>query len=175
MQIESEFQGYINFNFNENSKLVCGTEFYEVLKEKKIEITRPKNETQEKIITNETKIIIQDYKINLKIVKEKIITKEVLSKYISNNSETKLEIPRGKENSVLIVGASFHGMTVHDFFIDGNKYSPIAFIDYSNIPSKKKIYGKGIYKIDDMKNFYDNGTKNIHINTNNINLTKNIF
>ena len=66
IQIESEFQGYINFNFNENSKLVCGTEFYEVLKEKKIEITRPKNETQEKIITNEAKIIIQDYKINLK-------------------------------------------------------------------------------------------------------------
>jgi len=175
LEIESEFEGYIHFNFKEKSRLAFNSNFYEVTKEKVVKPEKVYNQIQEKIITNEAKEIILDYKINLKKIKEKIITKEVLSKYIANNIENKLEIPTGKKNSVLIVGASYHGMTVHDFFIDSKKYNPVAFIDYSNIPSKKKIYGKGIYRIDDIESFYKKGTKNIHINTNNNNLTKRIF
>ena len=84
-------------------------------------------------------------------------------------------IPNGGKDSLLIVGCSMHGMVVHDVVKKINTLNPIAFIDYSNVPNENKVFGLNIYQIDDLEEFFKKGTQNIHINTNNYELTKNIF
>jgi sugar O-acyltransferase (sialic acid O-acetyltransferase NeuD family) len=172
LEIESEENGYVYFNFSEGDSIACGEYFYEVSKEKilKIKIV----EDEEKITTEEAKKIIAKYKINIKDIKDKIIDKEAALRHL-HVSKVKKTIPAGYKNSLLIVGCSMHGRVVYEAAIKQKIYIPIAFVDYSNTISNDTVYKLNIFEIDDIESFFQNGTKNIFINTNNIQLTKSIY
>jgi sugar O-acyltransferase (sialic acid O-acetyltransferase NeuD family) len=172
LEIESEEDGYIYFNFFNGDNIICGEYFYEISKEK---ILKKKIvEKEEKVTTEEAKKIIAEYKINIKDIKDKIIDKEVVLRHLQI-SKVKKTIPIGNKNSLLIVGCSMHGRVVYEAAIKQKIYIPIAFIDYSTAISNDTIYKLNIFEIDDIEFFFQNGTKNIFINTNNIQLTKSIY
>ena len=174
-EIESEVEGYIYFNFQKKDRILCGDQFYEVLNKpfKKKEV---QNKNELKIITLEAKKIILEKKIKITDINANIIDKKVILDYLKSSNNFKKEIiPNGGKDSLLIVGCSMHGMVVHDVVKKINTLNPIAFIDYSNVPNENKVFGLNIYQIDDLEEFFKKGTQNIHINTNNYELTKNIF
>jgi acetyltransferase-like isoleucine patch superfamily enzyme len=172
MEIESEEDGYVYFNFSNGDSIICGEYFYEVSKEK---ILKKKIvENKDKVTTEEAKKIIAEYKINIKDIKDKIIDKEAVLRYLQL-SKVKKAIPVGDKNSLLIVGSSMHGLVVYEAAIKQKIYIPIAFINYSTTTSNDTINKLNIFEIDDIELFFQNGTKNIFINTNNIQLTKSIY
>ena len=173
----SEYSGFILFNFKKNEFIKCGDIMYEIFENQKI-LKEAENKSEikieNKIITDDAKKIIDEKKIDLNLIKEKIVNKEILNKYLVKKKEIK--IPKGNNKSVVIVGASNHGKTVYDFLIDNGKYDPICFINYnSNFLSDELIFNLSVFELDYLADIYNNGTKNIYINTNDFNLTKKIY
>ena len=150
---------------------------YEINETKYLKETINKKENKyqnNKIITDDAKKIIEEKNIDLSIIEEKLITKETLKKYLE--IESKNEIPKGNNKSIIIVGASNHGKTVYDFLIENKEYEPIGFINYdNNFKVEKKIFGLDVFNLDDLEEILKKGTKNIYINTNNFKLTKTIY
>ena len=173
VEIESEYSGYIYYNFEQDTQIKCGEEFYSISEEILSKEISTKI-TNDQILTEDAKKFARENNIDISIVKESIITKEILKNYIKTFRK-KNKIPTGKRNSVLIVGASYHGKTVFDFILQEGKYEIIAFMDYSGVTSEDMIYKKPVITEDDMEDIFNKGTKYIHINTNKYELTKKIF
>jgi sugar O-acyltransferase (sialic acid O-acetyltransferase NeuD family) len=171
LEIESEENGYIYFNFSIGDSIICGEYFYEISNERILKKRIIENE--ERVITEEANKIIAEQKINIKDIKDKIVDKESVLKYLKV-SKVKKTIPVGNNDSLLIVGCSMHGRVVYEATIKQKKYIPVAFVDYSNTSNKNTVYKLNIFEIDDIETIFENGTKNIFINTNNIQLTKSI-
>lgn len=176
-EIISEMSGFIYFNFQVNDLLKAGSEMYEInetqiaFKEKIHQNSKIKNN---KIITDSAKKIIAKKNFDVSIIKENLITTEILKKYLHKSS--KVKIPRGNKKSAIIVGASNHGKTVYDFLRENKQYEPVGFINYdNNFESEEKIFNLGVFGIDDLKKIFEMGTRNIYINTNNFSLSKNIY
>ncbi len=173
VEIESEHSGYIYYKFKPDNQIKCGEEFYSISEE----ILSKDNNVKinnDQILTEDAKKFVLENNIDISIIKEKIVTKEILKNYIKI-TRTKNKIPAGKNNSVLIVGASYHGKAVFDFIIQEGKYETIAFMDYSGVISNDTIYKKPVIVEDDMEEIFEKGTKYIYINTNKYELTKKIF
>ena len=172
VEIESINSGYIFFDFDINHKIQCGEIFYEINKEQK-----KKNKknilVEKKIITKDAKKIINKFNIDLNNIKEKIISTDVLKKYINQKTEIK-KFPIGKKNGVLIVGCSSHGATVYDYLLDEGKYLPQAFVNYSDDYFVENFLNLDVFSVNDLKKIYENGITKIFINTNNYRTTQNI-
>ena len=96
--------------FKPDNQIKCGEEFYSISEE----ILSKDNNVKinnDQILTEDAKKFVLENNIDISIVKEKIVTKEILKKY-QRLTRKKNKIPAGKNNSVLIVGASYHGKTV---------------------------------------------------------------
>jgi len=174
VEIQTDFTGYLNYDFKLDDQLICGDFFYEVSKE--IKMKDKKESTKEKkIITKDARKFAEKNNIDIEKCNEQIITKEILLKYKKQTDKSDLNIPDGNDKSILIVGASYHGKSIYDFILQQGKYKPMGFIDYSGIRSVDKIYNNPVFLEEDLEKIYENGTKIIHINTNNINLSREIF
>ena len=172
----SEGDGFVLFNFETQDYIKSGHLMYEIFEVKKDleeKIIKSNNKILDRIITDDAKKIITEKNINLDLIKDKIITKETLEKFLKNNKS--ISIPSGNPNSAVIVGASSHGKTVYDFLIENGKYKPIGFVNYdNNFIHDEKIFDLNIFGLNDLEKIYKEGTKYIYINTDNFNLTKKI-
>tara|TARA_B100000401_G_scaffold400442_1_gene312186 strand:+ start:1049 stop:2071 length:1023 start_codon:yes stop_codon:yes gene_type:complete len=174
LEIPADENGYIYFNFKKKDLLKCGSFFYEI-SDKKNKINKPNYSVldTDKVITDEAKKLINKYEIPIKKIKETTITKDIVLKYI-NNKPKKKNIIEGNQNSVLIVGSSFHGATAFDFLEESQIHKPIAFINYGDHFDQDKFMDLNVYSINDLSEIFKKGTKKIYINTNDIKLTKDI-
>lgn len=176
-EVDSQNDGFLYFNFNLKDYLKCGELMYEVfetMKQLEENIISEKKVSSNRVITDDAKKIIEEEKIDIGLIKDKIITKETLEKFLKKNE--KIPIPKGGTKSVIIVGASNHGKTAYDFLKDGNEFEPIGFINYDKFKVyKEKIYNLNVFGLDDLRKIFENGTKNIYINTNKYSLTQKIY
>ena len=170
-EIESQFEGYVYFLYEETSEIEVGSPVCIVLDslitEKDLIVLKDKFIKKEKpaskrVISKKAKLLIDKHDINVDLLFNEVLSEKIIINYLDKMKPEKKVNYLFKENDIIIYGIGGHAGMCIDIMLKNKNYNLVGFID-DHTSEDQNYHLKYLGNLNDIDDLIKSGLKNIII------------